>query len=325
MNNEQRDYVTTQEVAEILGKSLPTVYKYIKDKKINPIYDHKWRMRRTKLFDKQEIEQFKESITKPGITTFKASKEYDIPYHVLMKYIHESKLPAIKRSFQGKVQYFLQEDDIKQFLESKEWLQYKKKNINLLTNDKYFLFQSFYNEESQDFGRIMEMGQDPKISTKNNKTISLNDALYSGYSPKHLAIKKEHINRKGYAKFKFVRPYDLQSIVYQIIEKFFVFLGPSNIKMELDKDNILMEVKPTLITVFTEEEKNYLMKALISGEIFEDIEGIYIDTDLEPMTIYFSSEMKNFIKIKAANENSTMEDLVLNALKEYWHLNKRGV
>ncbi|QHA38664.1 helix-turn-helix domain-containing protein (plasmid) [Rossellomorea marisflavi] len=320
MNNEQRDFVTTQEVAEILGKSLPTVYKYIKDKKINPIYDHKWRMRRTKLFDKQEIEQFKESITKPGITTFKVSKKYDIPYHVLMKYIHESKLPAIKRSFQGKVQYFLQENDIKQFLESKEWQQYKKKNTNLLSNDKYFLFQSFYNEESQDFGRIMEMEQDPKLSTINNKTIPLEVALYSGYTPKYIANKKDHINRKGYAKFKFVRPYDLQSIVYQIIEKFLVYLGPSNMKMEFDKDNILMEVKPSLITVFTEEEINYLMEALVSGEIFEDIEGIYIDTGLEPMTIYFSNEMKDFIRKKAADDKCTMEELIIHTLKQHWNI-----
>lgn len=325
-DNEQKQqenrYLTTQEVADYLGKSIPTIYKYMKEKKIEPIYDHKWRMRKTKLFDRDKIEEFKQKITKPGKTTFKVAEELNIPYHTLMKFIHDGILPAQKKDFQGKEQYFIDGQDLDSFIGSSNWKRYveKREKDILSSQDEYLLFQSFYNPSSDAYGRLMETGPAAKIITSSNEIITLEAALNKGFKPEMDISKMKYINRKGYAKFKFIKPFDIRSSVYIIIEKFYQSIGISNMKMEVDHNHIYLEVKPSLFNVFKSDEIELLKQSVLEGEIIEDAEGIFIDTDLEPLTIYLPSRIKESIRQKAVEEDQSMEELVINALKEKWNL-----
>jgi excisionase family DNA binding protein len=321
-NQQENRYLTTQEVADYLGKSIPTIYKYMKEKKIEPIYDHKWRMRKTKLFDRSEIEEFKQKITKPGKTTFKVAEELDIPYHTLMKFIHEGILPAKKKNFQGKEQYFIDDHDLNSFIVSPHWKRYieKREKDILSSQDEYLLFQSFYNPITEIYGRLMETGPAANIITSSNGIISLEAALNEGFKPKMDISKMKYINRKGYAKFKFIKPFDIQSSVYKIIEKFYQSIGTSNMKMEMDHNHIFLEVKPSLFRVFDVDEIELLKQSVLEGEIIEDAEGIYVDTDLEPLTIYLPSRIKESIRQIALEQDHSMEELVINVLKEKWDL-----
>jgi excisionase family DNA binding protein len=321
-NQQENKYLTTQEVADYLGKSIPTIYKYMKEKKIEPIYDHKWRMRKTKLFNQAEIERFKQKITKPGKTTFKVAEELEIPYHTLMKFIHDGVLPANKKNFQGKEQYFIGEQELNAFLDSSHWKRYiqKKEKDILSSQDEYLLFQSFYNPITDIYGRLMETGPAAKVITSSNDIISLESALSDGFKPVLNTSKIKYINRKGYAKFKFIKPFDIQSSIYKIIEKFYQSIGTSNMKMEMDHNHIFLEVKPSLFNMFEFDEIELLKQSVLEGEIIEDAEGIFIDTDLEPLTIYLPSRIKEAIRQKALEKDKSMEELVINVLKEQWDL-----
>lgn len=325
-DNEQKQqengYLTTQEVADYLGKSIPTIYKYMKEKKIEPIFDHKWRMRKTKLFDRDKIEEFKQKITKPGKTTFKVAEELNIPYHTLMKFIHDGILPAEKKDFQGKDQYFIDDQDFNSFIGSSHWKRYieKREKDILSSQDEYLLFQSFYNPSSGACGRLMETGPAAKIITSSNEIITLEAALNEGFKPKMEISKMKYINRKGYAKFKFIKPFDIQSSVYKIIEKFYQSIGTSNMKMEVDHNHIYLDVKSSLFSIFEADEVDLLKQSVVEGKIIEDPEGIIIDTNLEPLTIYLPSRIKESIRQKAVEKDQSMEELVIHVLKEKWNL-----
>ncbi|MGE6755993.1 helix-turn-helix domain-containing protein [Rossellomorea sp. NPDC071047] len=319
----EQEYLTTQEVATYLNRSLASVYKYIKEEKLNPIYDHKWRMRKTKLFKKSDVDHFKDAIKKPGITTFEASKRADISYATLMWFIYEEILPAKKIEHRGKEQYFITEEDFNDFISSKHIKNYKEKKEknHFATQSNYLLFQSFVHPESKELARIMEIFQDnEKVVTQSGSTLTLDELLSQGFLERYSIPEMDFINRKGYATFQFLKPYDIQSTIYSIIEKVYLQVGPKNVKMKVDHDYIYVDIKPTFVNNVNKEEVRQLRQFIRDGKIIDEVNGVFIDTDLEPLNIHVPSKLKALIRDKAAEEDTTIEEVTIKALHAYWNL-----
>ncbi|WP_142385647.1 helix-turn-helix domain-containing protein [Metabacillus schmidteae] len=327
-NNEtQNGYVSTSDAAKILGVSTQTIYKYEKENKLTSLYDHKWRMRKTKLFKLDEVEQLKKEFNKPGLTTGEAAERVGVTSATILTYIKEGKIPATIERYKGKDLYFITEEDIEDFISSKEFQSQERKKERKQFYDKdtgHILFQSFTFNDGQ-FGRILELkGEYSKVVTKDGEAFTLREAIELGATPNYKIDEKPYSTKRGYAKFRFIKPHSVQSDIYEIIENFYKYAGPQNIRLTLEDEYIQMEVKPVALPFSPQSHQsviNLIDHYLIEGKILSDIDSIFIESDLEPFIIHIPSELKEFIRKEASSRKVSMEELAIEVFREYWKLN----
>ncbi|MDX8367139.1 helix-turn-helix domain-containing protein [Cytobacillus sp. IB215665] len=322
LEENKSEHLTTQQVAEYLGRGTATIYKYVKEGKLTPVYDHsKWKMRRTKIFKREEVEKLKAELKKPGISTFEASKRINLKYPTLMSFIYDGTIPAKKLEHRGKEQYFIAEEDLEQFLSSDFYARYltQREKKQFVSEQGYLLFQSFINPETNINARLMEVdGDEGKIISQDGVAMSIQEAIDEGFESSITFEDKAYSTKKGYATFRFMKPYDVRSNIYSIIEAFYQSTGPKNVRLTVDHNYINVEVKPLYIEGKHHEFMQLLQQHVVSGKVFEEPSGILIDSDLEPLTIYIPSKMKQFIREKAEQEGKTMEEVSVEALKKVW-------
>lgn len=318
-----KEYVTTDEAAKILGVSTQTIYKYEKEQKLTSLYDHKWRMRKTKLFKREDVELLKQKFDKPGLTTGEAAEQAGVTPATILTYIKKEQLPAFMKKYKGKDLYFIKQEDLNEFLSSKEFQIQEKKRERKQFYDKdkgYVLYQSLQTENGQ-LARILELDREGKVVTSDGESLNLQQAKEQGFTPVNGIVDHPYSTKRGYAKFRFVKPHNIVSNIYDIIEAFYQNAGPQNIRLNTEDEYIVMEVKPVSLPFTKEKDQsiiNLIQHYLIEGKIIFDIEGIFIESDLEPFIIHIPSDMKEFIRKKASAENKSMEELAIQAFSHYW-------
>src|SRR5690606_21042298 len=85
------------------------------------------------------------------------------------------------------------------------------------------------------------------ILTESGKIIPLAEAKYIGFSPVTIIEDKDYSRRTGWISFSFHRPQVIQSPIYTIIEWFYHYAGPKNVRIQVDAESIHVQVKPCLL------------------------------------------------------------------------------
>lgn len=317
---QDQQYMTTQQVADYLGKSLSSIYKYVKDEKLIPVYDHpKWKMRRTKLFSRSQVEQLGKDLEKPGMTTYEVAELLGVNYTTLKMFISEGHLAAEKTQYQGKEQYFIKNTDFDEFKESivfKDYLM-KKENKGFIGEGGKLLFQGFKQKNNGELARIMELGQDTsKVITESGDQFPIEELEKKGFEPLYSYNDEPYSHKKGYVKFKFVKPYSINSNIYKLIERLYFVSGHRNMKVLVDNDNIHIQLKPIFIDKIDESTVELLRDSLIEGNIHIEPDGVIIESDFEPLNIFVPSSIKKIIREKAVNKNKTIEEVTLEYIQK---------
>ncbi|WP_158595152.1 helix-turn-helix domain-containing protein [Oceanobacillus piezotolerans] len=73
---EQQELLSTKEVAERLGLTVTTIYQYVKNKKLVPVYED-WTVDETMLFYESDVEKL-ENQRPTGYTTSEVAKKLGV-------------------------------------------------------------------------------------------------------------------------------------------------------------------------------------------------------------------------------------------------------
>lgn len=319
MTSEIKKYITTKEVADLLNVSAQTIYRYVKEGKLTPLFDHKWRMTKTKIFSPEDVEQLRISLEKPGLTTTEAAEKLGVQPSTINKYIKENVLKADKKLYRGRSIYFLDEEHFNSFAEHYNRKKSEKSNRDFYSKETgFYLFQSFVTEGSPHKARIMKL-DDHNIELNieiggNTTTFSLEESQKEGYKPVEQFQEKPYSTKKGEVVFEFSKPKTINSPIYEVIELLYRQVGWKNIRINENSFMIKVKVKPCTL----EASKDYLdllQTHIIEGEIFESIDGIILDSPVSPVTIFVTKEEKEHIKRKAEEQGLTQEEYVTKIVK----------
>jgi len=313
MEKENRKMIKTSEAAELLNVKPSTIHKYVKEEKLKPVYETNWHIDATKLFYLDEVEALKEKLMKPGITTGEAASLLGLHPTTVNLYIQRNELKAEKKEYKGRPVYFIEPEELERFKSAYEETKKREKRGFYDKETGYAWFQLFEGPEG-DSGRILlnDSGQPYFFSLEGN--IAYEEIKKNGYTPAYQINDKKYISRKGFARFGF--PESGQA--YGIMDLFYKVLGPKNMKVTLTEERIIdVEVKPILIEeTISELECEYLETHLQQGDITKRLEGIFIDSELEVLSVPIPSELKLKIRKESKEKNITIEELVVKILKE---------
>ncbi|KKI90670.1 hypothetical protein WQ54_19305 [Bacillus sp. SA1-12] len=321
------EFLKTNEVANLLNVSVSTIYKYVKENKLTPVYRDKWKIDESLLFRPEEVEKLKDEFKKPGLTTGEVATMLNIHPTTVASYIAKGILPATKKLYKGRELYFIEQEDLDRYRENQKTRKKDKKQF-YLKKKGFFLFQVFTNERTNEKARIMEFdGQDGKAITENGRILSLTQLKEEGFNKKQKLVEKKYITKRGFAVIELPKPNYINSPVFSIIETFYDHLGPQNIKISSEKESIYIEVKPVFIEGFTEElyqkEISIIEKHLIEGKLEVRHNGIIIDSDLESLILHIPSHLKKNIVQNAKKQGLTIEEYATKILIEGVNYEKR--
>ncbi|KZE67968.1 hypothetical protein AWM68_17500 [Fictibacillus phosphorivorans] len=319
MDKIERGMITTKDAAEKLGVKSSTIHKYVKEGKLKPVYGDNWHIDATKLFYEDDVLELKKELAKPGISTGEAAELLGLHKTTITQYINKGLIHAEKKTYRGRELNFISPEELERFKLSYESKQKRERKDFYDKETGYAWFQSFEDKEGNRNNRILlNQNGDPYLSTSQNEDISIEDIKPEGYKPVYLIKDHDYIHKRGYAKFTFKPSED----VYSIIELFYRNLGPKNLKLNLREDHFIeVEVKPILIKEeINEIQLSTLNNSLEEGNIIVRHDGVFIDSDLEIITIAAPSGLKKKIKQDSEKDNISMEDVVLNILKEKYEI-----
>jgi len=314
---ENNRYLTTKQAASKLGVVVSTIYKYVKEGHLKPVYEDKWQIDETLLFLPEEIAELQEKFHKPGLTTGEAAKELGLHPTTIASYISKGVLTATKRYYKGRELYFISKEEVEK-LQKSNLIKKNQLKKAFHTSDGYYLFQSLSNGEK--FVRIMDIqGDTGTVVDDNGNEITLLESKIKGFEVKEKYKERKYISKKGYAKFIFPLPAGIRSTVFNVIELFYQKLGYRNIKLEVDQGLIHLEVKPITLGISqaTHETEIALMeKYLVEGKIYQREDKVLVDSDLEPIVIHVPTKLKEQIKSNADAAKMTIEEYVFVMLRK---------
>ncbi|WP_088069989.1 helix-turn-helix domain-containing protein [Gottfriedia luciferensis] len=321
MNN---NFLTTKDAAEKLNRSTYSVHQYVKQGKLKPVYKDRWRADRTLLFREEDVEALKEQLIKPeGMTTGEVAKALGLHISTVINWLKTGELQAEKKMYRGVETNFISNEDFNRLKESYS----KQDRLSIMTKDnQYALFQSFINEETGEFARLIHIENEELLTTDGRK-IPLLDALNTGFKAKYLLNESDYITQRGTAVFKMsVQLNAVASLAYKVIDFFYLYLGPKNIKCHHDGQFLHIETKPAKITLIGEQIEQYheeiklLRKSVINGNTDLRHNGVLITSDVEKINFHVSSEQKDMLKTLAKEQKMSLDDyistLVENHLQE---------
>ncbi|MFE7084391.1 DNA-binding protein, partial [Priestia megaterium] len=127
---------------------------------------------------------------------------------------------------------------------------------------------------------------------------------------------KKTITKEGYATFAFKQTAYAKSQLYKLIDLFYQYLSPTNMRITEQEEQFLIEIKPVLLTESSQQLVELLDSVLVSGEINKRSRGIYIDSDLEVVRVKVTSDLKEELQQKAKELGKrNLEELLLYAVQ----------
>lgn len=315
MDFEKEEILTTDEAAKLLGIKPSTLHKYVKQGEVKPVYEDNWHIDNTKLFYKVDIEKLKVKKEKPGLTTGEAASLLGLSNATIFQYIQQGLIKAEKHNFNGRDYNFIDPAELERFKVAYEESKLRDGKEFYDKSNGYAWFQEFFDSEGDGNNYILvdDVGN-PFLKTWDKKNIPYDDINKENFRVKYTIPNVNYKTKKGFAKFTFRE----DELLYNVMQLFYTNLGPKNIKIFLDGDKkYSVEVKPILLKgELPEHIFNFLKGSIIEGSISKRLDGIYIDSDLEIIQIGAPSKLKSKIKRDAENSGQTMEEFILNILKE---------
>lgn len=317
VNRMHRDnYITTKEVARRLNKSISTIYRYVNEKKIRPVYEDKWQIDSSLLFREEDVERLiKEQQNKPGYTTGEVAAKLSKHPSTVAMYIKTGKLKTEKREYKGRIINFISEEELRRIQAAIEekgtgYLDIFDKRYNV------YLYQSF-NDSKGKTARITSIG-DPGVAVLEDGSKMNIEQLYQlGYLPIHNFKPKSYITKKGYVHFKFSEP--IHSIHLNVIESLILNVGPKNVKIRREESGLGVFIKPALISINHNAylSLELLNNHLISGSMAQRHDGILLQTNYTQVLSQVQKEVKQELKYRAHSNGMTLDDYIEKILIKY--------
>ncbi|MFF3024429.1 helix-turn-helix domain-containing protein [Gottfriedia sp. NPDC057948] len=305
------------------------IYYYVREGKLKAKYEDNWRIDGTLLFDRVVIEEFAKEFKRPeGYTLSEVSKIVGLHVTTLQKYIKDGSLDASKFDFKGKPTYFVPKEALTSLQESDYVNRSKSKRKSFFTRDKeFYLYQSFRNETTNDYGRIIKVENNiPTLLTAHGKEIIGAAIKDSGYEPIYKVNTFKRITKKDFAKFELLIPNSINSKEYRVFDFIYNYIGAENFNVERDSYKIILKIKPIFVQMDKELIDTYYETILILERILKEgivqlrYNGLHIGTDNESITINVPKSIKEQIRDLANGLDLSIEDYIkeklLNQLKE---------
>lgn len=320
------DYYTTEEAAELLNKSKATIYKYIKEGKLTPLQDHRWRMLRTKVFPKEQVDSLAEIQEKKlGLTTTEAANRLGVHRSTLYKFVKDGILPSIKGTMKGREVSFIKEEDLEKFsLENADYLNKEqlKKRSYLDSGTNTALFQKFESESGKVARIIFNKNGETAFLFEDNDICPYEVGIYKyelrpSYS---LNSSNEQNKNPGYAKF--IMPAKAQ-LTWEFLDYMYQQVNTVNILINMDSmefdhlNNLEIYVKRAAISDVSVRLYEYLLRYVKEGELYYQNDGfLLIDTDIDSLTLYIPKKIKERMKERAIETGTSMQELALQVLQD---------
>jgi excisionase family DNA binding protein len=316
--------LTTKEVSETLGVTEQTVYNYVKEGRITPWNKETWKMDGTYLFYAEEVERVEKELKKPGLTTkeiiaYLKGLNIKVSPSTVINKMKSGELPSVMKPYRNIDTFFVKKEDLDENLHLFNRVKGREKFYDKKTG--YFLFQSFENKETGEFARIMEWDGtgNGKALTNRERELLIGDLKLQGFES-NLELDEEITNnKKGSVVLRLVKPKQVKSMTFDLLDQFYRVAGPNNMKMEVYDNEVMIEMKPVLLPFLKHEHQDefeLLKNSLVEGKMICRPNGVVLDSDLVSFVAYGSTQLKEQIKEYADIEGMTQEEFIIQSLKD---------
>lgn len=315
------NYITTKEVAQRLNKSISTIYRYVNEKKLQPVYEDKWQIDSSLLFREGDVDLLmNEQQTKPGYTTGEVATKLSKHPSTIAMYIKTGKLKTEKKEYKGRILNFISEQELDRL--KKEIIKNENEYLNIYDKQhNVYLYQSF-RDHNGNRARIMNLGDSGFAELENGSRVSAERLNELGFLPLYQLKPQKYVTKKGNVHFHFEKNSNLVSNHLNIIETLILCMGEKNVKIRKEESGLAVFVKPGLLTI---NQKAYpsldvLKSHLISGNITQRHDGILIQTNYTQILSQVQKEIKQELKYRAHTNKMTLDDYIESILIK--HLNE---
>jgi hypothetical protein len=185
----------------------------------------------------------------------------------------------------------------------------------------YFLFQPFENKGTGEFARIMEWdgAGNGKALTNQDRELLIEELQQQGFESVFELDEGIINNKKGSVVLQLIKPKQVKSLTFDLIEQFYRFAGPTNMKLEVLDGEIKIEMKPILLPFYKNEHRDeidLLKDSLVEGKMISRPNGVFLDSDLVSFVAYGSTQLKDQVKEYADKEGVTQEEFIIQSLKD---------
>jgi DNA-binding transcriptional MerR regulator len=307
-----RNLLTTKEAASLLGVTTKTVYDLVEKGELRPINYKEWTIDGIYYFDEEEIIKLKKKRQKPGLSTGDIAKKLGTNHATVIGLIKKNILPAQQHKYRGRLMYFVNEEDFQKFLETYHKQKSKDKKSFRKCKHGYLLFQSFASPD----GLIARLMENNLLYMESGDILTVEEALNKGYTVRYPVQPKPFIYKRGYFYVVLPKSNFILSPVYDVIEVIYQEAGKENIRLWVDGSSIHLQVRPIRIKKHEDLQglASYLQTHVVEGKIHLSPKGLYLDSNLKPITFYVKESVKEELKQAAEEQGKTLEEYICNQL-----------
>jgi excisionase family DNA binding protein len=318
------NYITTKEVAQRLNKSISTIYRYVNEKKLRPVYEDKWQIDSSLLFREEDVDRLiEEQQNKPGYTTGEVAAKLSKHPSTIAMYIKTGKLKTERKKYKGRILNFISLEELDRIKE--EFGEAEKGYLNIFDKqNNIYLYQS-YRDYNGNTARIMSLEEPLVAELENGSNINIDMLKHNGYVPVFDLKPHKYISKKGYLRFQFKEKPYLNSSQLNLIETLIIGMGYKNVKIREDKEDLTVFVKPGLLKVTRSSLiscNDELNAHLAFGSIVQRHDGLLLQSDYMPVLTHVRKDIKEKLKHFSRLEKVTLDDYLESIIDKHFELLK---
>lgn len=317
---DKKKQITTKQAAELLGVAENTVLSYSRQGILTAVNEKSWQIDNTKYFYIDDVEEVKDKLKKPGLSTGEVAAQLGVSTVTVFNYIKDGKLTAEKEVYRGREIYFIKQTELERFQKNYKNMRRRNNKEFYSKPNKHGWFQLFIHERSEEHGRLM-VGEDEDyfLLTASGNKIPYTKIEQYGFKPVYLIERGSIISKRKFAKFEFPYENNIESNIYSFLDICYEYITPTNMKMNINKEKIELEIKPYCFPYDTldEDKIKTIKEYMVEGSIISTIKGIYIDSEYDVLSLEIPSQVKDSLKQIASERSLTLEELVSEILVQY--------
>lgn len=318
MNKE--DLFTTKQVAELLGKSLPSVSQYVKSGKLTPVEDQ-WGGHRGNLFQKEEVGKLQAELAQQHVGGWmigEAAAFLGVSRAVVTGYLADRLIPYKEAMWRNRLVKKIAPDDVKVFQqEHKERIERDKRKQRRFFNRRHN--QAFFQKYTSDAIRDARLMLDEKDHwgfwlTDEEQIVSYEEGIYRhDLTPAYELSFGKKAATPGYAKMKLPLSSPLTRLFFDAL---YEQVSIANVYVDIEPEAAVIYVKDALIETgdHTEMMALFLTERIQEGTVESNATHIRLLSPEDTITVTLPAEMKNELKKQAAAEGVTMQDIARTIL-----------
>jgi excisionase family DNA binding protein len=313
-------YYTTKQVAEVLNKSIPTIYKYIQDEKLIPVEDF-WRANRGKLFDKEAVDAFKQTLDgNSGMTISEAAVYLETTRSAVQTYLDEGLIPFDKKEWRNKDVTYIQKMDLDEFKETSQRRMQQdriKQRIFYDRKKNYAFYQRFSSDKISEARLIRMKDQWAFLILPSGEHVSFNEGIYKfELTPDYPLTFGKRTGTPGYAKISALPLH--YSLTRHFIDLLYQQGSIANIYMDIQESHISIMLKELSFHDVSEGMAPFLESKLTEGQLITHQKQIKIESSETNLSLAVSNDIKNKIKEMADQQDTSMQEIASRIIEEYF-------